>query len=180
MSIQKLKKGFTLIELMVVIVIIGILAAIAIPKLFGMTAKAKAQEIPPAASTWLKLQQAAVAELGQYGGNQKIAYVFPGAPNAGENLPYTARSGFEYNVDGVDLNETTKDEITWSAKANALGDCTSDGAVTWSLKMDELGDDASYITAAIGKSAGGNDPLPDCDALTPRFKELDTRKTPDP
>jgi type II secretory pathway pseudopilin PulG len=46
----------------VVIVIIGILAAIAIPKLFGMTAKAKASEVGPAAGTWSKLQQAYVVE----------------------------------------------------------------------------------------------------------------------
>ena len=35
------KKGFTMIELVVVIVILGILAAIAIPKFFDLSAKAK-------------------------------------------------------------------------------------------------------------------------------------------
>lgn len=39
-------KGFTLVELMVVIVIIGVLAAVAIPKFTASTNKAKASECP--------------------------------------------------------------------------------------------------------------------------------------
>lgn len=44
-SLVKNKKGFTLIELIVVIVIIGILAAVLIPRMTGFTDKAKGTEV---------------------------------------------------------------------------------------------------------------------------------------
>ena len=57
-----MKKGFTLIEIMVVIVIMGVLAAVGVPKLFGMIAKAKASEVPTAAGTYVHLQEAYQSE----------------------------------------------------------------------------------------------------------------------
>jgi len=57
-----LQKGFTLVELMVVIVIVGILSAIAIPNFFSATDKAKATEAKTQISAILKQGQAYYTE----------------------------------------------------------------------------------------------------------------------
>ena len=59
------QKGFTLIELMIVIAIIGILAAIALPAYQDYTARAKVSEVVLAASTC----RTAVTEASQTGFN---------------------------------------------------------------------------------------------------------------
>ena len=57
------KQGFTLIELMVVIVIIGVLASLAIPRFTEASAKAKAAEAPRVLASYESAYLAAVAEL---------------------------------------------------------------------------------------------------------------------
>jgi type IV pilus assembly protein PilA len=55
--------GFTLIELMVVIVIIGVLASLAIPRFTEATAKAKVAEAPQVLGAYESALRAAIPEL---------------------------------------------------------------------------------------------------------------------
>jgi prepilin-type N-terminal cleavage/methylation domain-containing protein len=66
---MKKSRGFTLIELMVVIVIIGILAAIAIPKFMEASVKAKFGEVPVIMASYDHAQLARLAETGSLGGD---------------------------------------------------------------------------------------------------------------
>jgi type IV pilus assembly protein PilA len=57
-----LQKGFTLVELMIVIVIVGILSAVALPNFLNQTTKAKLTEADTLASAYLKEYHAASLE----------------------------------------------------------------------------------------------------------------------
>ena len=113
---KKVQQGFTLIELMIVIAIIGILAAVAIPSYQNYTKKAKFTEIVQASAP---LKQA-VDECIQ---SQTLAVGAPTGCTAGSNgVPATMPSATGY-VASVGVSGTGNGEITVTATA-ALGGLT--------------------------------------------------------
>ncbi len=168
------KQGFTLIELMVVIVIMGILAAVAVPKLFGMIAKSKASEVGPAAGTYIKLQDAYVSESNKVGSWKLIGYVAPGSTSAASegsttNFAYTAGTDLASNGSTLDIDGSsgvgTAGKVTWQAKNRvALNECAVIEANKWTLttKAASNGNSVTY-TAAVTDA---------CLQLTPTFEKI--------
>ncbi len=159
------KQGFTLIELMVVIVIMGILAAVAVPKLFGMIAKSKASEVGPAAGTYVKLQQAYFSESNKLGGWQLIGYMAPSGTKASETTNFQYKVGDIGTTDGVDA--TDGDKVGWVAHNLAnLNECQIGD--NWTIGMKKAADatkGADVVFTATVVGAG-------CNALTPTFDKI--------
>ncbi|WP_374043863.1 type IV pilin protein [uncultured Fibrobacter sp.] len=127
-----MKKGFTLVEIMVVVAITGILAAVAVPKIFGQIVKAKAAEIPIASSNYIKLQEAFVGEGQKIGSWDAIGYTAPGGGKT-EVFEYLGCVGASIPVssaqDGI---------IGWrAANLEVLKNCAAGNSWTISIDPEE-------------------------------------------
>ena len=128
-----MKKGFTLVEIMVVVIIMGILAAVGVPKLFGLIAKARASEVPVAAGTYISLQNAYLHENNGIGSWKNIGY---GAPGNGRT------DYFEYSgcINGtIPFASMEPDMPGWQASnLSGLNSCKTGGA--WAVVIDPSGE----------------------------------------
>jgi prepilin-type N-terminal cleavage/methylation domain-containing protein len=127
---QRGEKGFTLIELMIVVVIIGILAALAIPRFMRATTKSKQSEARQILKQVYSMQRAYRQEYNAYWGNAEVASA-------------AAPAGFARI--GVDIMDNARYTYVMTAAADAFT-CTAtsgildDDAAVDEWTIDETGD----------------------------------------
>ena len=164
MNSSVFRGGFTLVELMVTIVIAGIIAAVAVPKIFGQIAKAKASELYTAVGTYIHLQDTYNSQyIDSIGSWITIGYTM----RSNDNFKY-----YEGNSEGGSTTSTaySVDEgetAAWKANnVRKLNDCEVDNV--WQLNISKSPTNACNIVYRVIISDGA------CEVLTHNFALLDT------
>lgn len=126
-KMRKGQKGFTLIELMIVVVIIGILAALAIPRFMKATTKSKQSEAKQLLKQIYTMQHAYRQEYNAY---PSYAATTPGTPATWADIGVEIQQGARYSY----VCTGGANAFTATATANLDDDPAID---TWSIT--ELG-----------------------------------------
>ena len=142
---RSMQKGFTLIELMIVVAIIGILAAVALPAYQDYTVRAKVTEMLLAASS----AKTAVSEAAQVGGAMPSSASSPVASQASKfvsTVVYTQGSTASIGI--VTVTATAAESkisgktVTMTGTLNASGN----GQVDWVCAPGTI--DGKYLPAS--------------------------------
>ena len=125
------KKGFTLIELMIVVAIIGILAAIAIPNFLKYQAKSKQSEAKVNLKGVFTSEQSFQAEKNRFGTFSAISYIPAGGWTAAKY--YTFKVGGE--TEGV--KASYPGSVTNLFASNTSFTAGSAGTISTNSAVDE-------------------------------------------
>ncbi|OGJ87619.1 MAG: hypothetical protein A2268_04230 [Candidatus Raymondbacteria bacterium RifOxyA12_full_50_37] len=123
------QKGFTLTELLAVIIIIGVLAMIAIPKYMSVVSKSKVAEFKPILRQLYTLEQSHFDEYGKYTSDlETLSFDVPKS------------EFFDYSIECDTLHFTAKAVCKGNIK-NSKGDLLNGEWVGITEKEDRVGSD---------------------------------------
>mgnify|MGYP006151636385 CR=1 FL=1 len=147
--IRKSNKGFTLIELMIVVAIIGILAAIAIPNFLRYQLKSKSSEGKVNIAAISTAQESFRAEFGSY----IVASASPAGVMGASQRPYANAAGADLGFDQLGWSPEGEGRVFFQYEANASG-----SAYTITARANIDGDTTSqvwgYVKPVTGTTVG--------------------------